>query len=34
MLVTDAVVVGDVIVAVGAVYGDDGIGRSAIAVAK
>ncbi len=34
MLVTDAVVVGDVIVAVGAVYGDDGISRAAIAVAK
>jgi hypothetical protein len=34
MLVTDAVVAGDVIVAVGAVYGEDGIGRSAIAVAK
>ena len=34
MFVTDAVVVGDVIVAVGAVYGEDGISRSAIAVAK
>jgi hypothetical protein len=34
MLVTDAVVVGDVIVAVGAVYGDDGISRGAIAIAR
>jgi hypothetical protein len=34
MLVADAVVDGDVVVAVGAVYGDDGISRSAIAVAK
>jgi hypothetical protein len=34
MLVTDAVVVGDVIVAVGAVYGDDGSSRTAIAIAQ
>jgi hypothetical protein len=34
MLVADAVVDGDVIVAVGAVYGEDGISQSAIAVAN
>ena len=34
MLVTDAVVVGDVIVAVGAVYGEDGISQGAIALAS
>jgi hypothetical protein len=34
MLITDAVVVGDEIVAVGAVYGEDGISRGAIVVAK
>ena len=34
MLVTDAVVAGDVIVAVGALYGEDGVSRSAIAVAS
>lgn len=34
MLVNDAVVLGDIIVAVGAVYGEDGISRGAIVVAK
>ncbi len=34
MLITDAIVVGDVIVAVGAVYGEDGISQGAIAIAK
>jgi hypothetical protein len=34
MAVADAVVAGDVIVAVGATYGDDGVGRSAIVVAN
>ena len=34
MLITDAVVVGDEIVAVGAVYGEDGISRGAIVVAS
>ena len=34
MLVNDAVVLGDIIVAVGAVYGEDGISRGKIVVAK
>ena len=34
MVVTDAVVAGDMIVAVGAVYGDDGTSHAAIVVAK
>ena len=34
MVVTDAVVAGDMIVAVGAIYGDDGTSHAAIVVAK